>query len=204
MVRYSRTTFLWIYFLNGVDKYSPYGIIYIMKNETTFIHDIDHVIEFIAMAHDGQTRKYTGEPYVEHPMEVARIVRDAVYDLDMIAAAMMHDIIEDTDFTLTDVAKVGGEVAATFVDWLSNKEYPEAKNRKERKALIAAHLANAPDEVKTIKLADIIHNTPTIIKYDPKFAKVYVPENKVLLKALKGGNEKLYNKAKEILYDYAA
>ena len=175
-----------------------------MKNETTFIHDIDHVIEFIAMAHDGQTRKYTGEPYVEHPMEVARIVRDAVYDLDMIAAAMMHDIIEDTDFTLTDVAKVGGEVAATFVGWLSNKEYPEAKNRKERKALIAAHLANAPDEVKTIKLADIIHNTPTIIKYDPKFAKVYVPENKVLLKALKGGNEKLYNKAKEILYDYAA
>lgn len=175
-----------------------------MKNENTFIHDIDHVIEFIANAHDGQTRKYTGEAYVEHPMAVARIVRDVVYDLDMIAAAMMHDIIEDTDYTLADVEKVGGMVAATFVEWLSNKEYPFAKNRKHRKALIAAHLAKAPNEVKTIKLADIIHNTPSIIEHDPKFAKVYVAENKLLLKSLKGGNAELFGKAEEILYGYAA
>jgi len=169
-----------------------------------FIHDIDYVIEFIAMAHEGQTRKYTGEPYVEHPMEVARIVRDVVYDLDMIAAAMMHDILEDTDFTLTDVERVGGMVAATYVEWLTNKEYSFATNRKHRKALIAAHLAKAPNEVKTIKLADILHNTPTIIKYDPNFAKVYVAENKLLLKSLEGGHPELYARAEALLYGYAA
>ena len=176
-----------------------------MKNETTFIHDIDQVIEFITMAHDGQTRKYTGEPYVEHPMEVARIVRDTVgSDYDMIAAAMMHDIIEDTDYTLTDVEKVGGLVAAVFVEWLSNKAYPFAENRKHRKALIAAHYVNAPNEVKTIKLADIIHNTPSIIEHDPKFAKVYVAENLLLLKSLEGGHPDLYAKAWNLLHDYAA
>lgn len=174
------------------------------KTDNTFIHDIDHVIEFIYMAHEGQTRKYTGEAYVEHPMEVARIVRDAVYDLDMIAAAMMHDIIEDTEYTLTDVEKVGGMVAATYVEWLSNKEYPFAENRKHRKALIAAHYVNAPNEVKTIKLADIIHNTPSIIEHDPNFAKVYVPENLLLLKSLEGGHPDLYAKAWNILHDYAA
>lgn len=169
-----------------------------------YIHDIDYVIEFIAMAHEGQTRKYTGEAYVEHPMEVARIVRDVDYNLDMIAAAMCHDIIEDTDYTLADVEKVAGKVSASFVDWLSNKEYPFATSRKHRKALIAAHLAKAPDAVKTIKLADILHNTPTIIKYDPDFAKVYVAENKLLLKSLKGGNEELFTRAEKILYDFAA
>jgi (p)ppGpp synthase/HD superfamily hydrolase len=165
------------------------------------IHDIDKVIEFITKAHEGQKRKYTFEDYVTHPMEVARIVRDAIgLDYDMIAAAMMHDILEDTDHTLNEVEAVGGLVAAVFVEWLSNKEYPEAKNRKERKALIAEHLSHAPNEVKTIKLADIIHNTPTIIKYDPKFAETYVPENRILLKALKGGDETLYARAEEMLY----
>lgn len=174
------------------------------KTDNTFIHDIDYVIEFIYKAHEGQTRKYTGEAYAEHPMEVARIVRDAVYDLDMIAAAMCHDIIEDTDYTLTDVEKVGGAVAASYVDWLSNKAYPFAKNRIHRKALIAAHLAKAPNEVKTIKLADIIHNTPSIIEHDPNFAKVYVAENLLLLKSLEGGHPDLYAEAWNILHDFAA
>ena len=169
-----------------------------------YIHDIDYVIEFIAMAHEGQTRKYTGEPYVEHPMEVARIVRDVDYNLDMIAAAMCHDIIEDTDYTLEDVEKVAGKVSTSYVDWLSNKEYPFATSRKHRKALIAAHLAKAPDAVKTIKLADILHNTPTIIIHDPIFAKVYVAENKLLLKSLKGGHSDLYARAEKMLYDFAA
>jgi (p)ppGpp synthase/HD superfamily hydrolase len=166
-----------------------------------FIHDIDKVIEFITKAHEGQKRKYTFEDYVEHPMEVARIVRDTVgLDYDMIAAAMMHDILEDTDHSLTEVEAVGGLTAAVFVEWLTNKEYPEAKNRAERKALIAAHLAEAPAEVKTIKLADIYHNTPTIIKYDPKFAKVYIAENRLLLEALDGGNKKLFKKVEDLLY----
>jgi len=162
------------------------------------------VIEFITKAHKGQTRRYTGEDYVEHPMEVARIVRDDFYDLDMIAAAMCHDIIEDTEYTLDDVEKVAGKVSASYVEWLSNKEYPFAANRKHRKALIAAHLAKAPDAVKTIKLADILHNTPTIIEHDPKFAKVYVAENKLLLKSLKGGSPALFAKVEKILYDFAA
>ncbi len=53
-----------------------------------FIHDIDKVIEFITKAHEGQKRKYTFEDYVEHPMEVARIVRDTIYNKDMIAAGL--------------------------------------------------------------------------------------------------------------------
>lgn len=162
--------------------------------------DLNEVEAFAKRAHEGQERKYTFEPYVSHPIAVAAIVAEYGGDDDMIAAALMHDVIEDTDHSLNEVEKVGGIVAAVFVEWLSNNEYPEAKNRKERKALIAAYLAEAPDEVKTIKLADIMHNTPTILVHDPKFAATYVPENKILLRALKGGDERLYKKVEDMLY----
>ena len=77
---------------------------------------------------------------------------------------------------------------------------PEDGNRKTRKAMDRDFLAKQSAEVQTIKLADMISNSQDIKTYDPKFAEVYIPEMKELLKVLDKGDKTLYAKAKEIIY----
>jgi (p)ppGpp synthase/HD superfamily hydrolase len=86
---------------------------------------------FAAAAHGaiGQKRKYTGEDYIVHPIAVAEIVRSVPHTEVMIAAALLHDVVEDTPVTLEE--RFGCEVRE-LVDWLTDK--PEKGNRKERKA----------------------------------------------------------------------
>jgi hypothetical protein len=62
-------------------------------------------------------------------------------------------------------------------------------------------LMGAPNEVKTIKLADLLDNGPSIVAYDPKFARVFLREKSILLLALNGGDEALFRKAVDFLYD---
>lgn len=169
--------------------------------------DIDYVIEFMRKAHAGQKRRYTGEDYAEHPLSVARTVRDVVgdaeYRLDAIAAAMLHDTVEDTDITIDDIRNEFGDYVAELVGWLTDVSKPEDGNRKARKAIDRLHIADAPELAKTIKLADIIDNIGgAITEHDPHFAKVYMLEKAELLPALVGGDEGLWNKADKIISDY--
>lgn len=75
---------------------------------------------------------------------------------------------------------------------------PEDGNRKTRKEIDKNHLAKASELGQTIKLADLISNTSTITKYDPKFAKTYMQEKKELLEVLTKGNKGLYKRCVEI------
>lgn len=172
-----------------------------------YIPDVDYAIEFATKAHAGQKRKYTGEDYIEHPMEVARIVRDAIGDTDLrlvaIAAALLHDTVEDTDTTLEDLTENFGSVVSEYVMHLTHVD-PDFGNRAARKAEDARRLSLAPAMVKTIKLADIIHNSESIIESDPKFAKVFMKEMTVLVAALHGGNEALHAEATAIIDNYEA
>ena len=60
-------------------------------------------IEFATKAHEGQVRKYTGEPYIVHPLEVAEIVKTVEHTEEMLMAAVLHDTVEDTDTTIEDI-----------------------------------------------------------------------------------------------------
>ena len=144
-------------------------------------------------AHEGQFRKYSGMPYIVHPIEVATIVQTVEHSDEMIAAALLHDVVEDTDYSFEDIAK---EVSPEVTDVSS----PQDGNRKVRKAIDKDHLAEQNAEVQTIKLADVISNSQDIKANDPKFAKVYIEEMKALLEVLTKGNKTLYAKAKEIVY----
>ena len=151
-------------------------------------------------AHEGQFRKYSGMPYIVHPIEVATIVQTVEHSDEMIAAALLHDVVEDTDYSFEDIAKEVSPEVADLVKGLTDVSSPQDGNRKVRKAIDKDHLAGQNAEVQTIKLADVISNSQDIKANDPKFAKVYIEEMKALLEVLTKGNKTLYAKAKEIVY----
>lgn len=132
----------------------------------------------------GQTRKYTGEPYVVHPVEVAGIVESAGGSNAMIAAALLHDVLEDTGVTFDLLVEQFGSDVAELVLWLTDVSKPEDGNRSTRKALDRQHSAAAPAAAQTVKVADLISNTRSIVAHDPGFAKTYLEEKRLLLDVL--------------------
>jgi (p)ppGpp synthase/HD superfamily hydrolase len=156
---------------------------------------------FAAKAHEGQKRKYTGEPYIVHPQAVAEILAEAGLDDEVIAAGLMHDVVEDCDVTVEDIRAAFGDRVAQLVDEVTDVSRPEDGNRAIRKGLDRDHLAKASPEAKSVKLADIIDNTRSIVPYDPSFARVYMREMRLLLPMLKEGNPALFKRATAALHD---
>lgn len=163
---------------------------------TIFILD---AAAFAIEAHGDQKRKYTGEPYVMHCFEVARLVATRTTDETMIAAALLHDTVEDTDTSRDDIENRFGARVADLVHWLSDLSTPSCGNRATRKAIDRAHIAAAPPDAKTIKLADLISNTRSIAEHDPGFARVYLHEKEMLLGVLKTGDREMLILARETL-----
>lgn len=147
---------------------------------------------FAAGAHAGvgQKRKYTGEDYIHHPVAVADIVRNNGGSDEMIAAALLHDTIEDTQVTFGHIFSLFGERVAEMVDALSNKAKKEDGNRETRFFINVRALRERLDmQSRVIKLADLIHNTQSITKYDQKFAAQYLAEKAFMLRVLFNGTE---------------
>ena len=147
---------------------------------------------FAAQAHGDQKRKYTGTPYIFHPYEVACIVSTVIPgDEDIIIAALLHDVPEDTEVSLQQVEDRFGKFVGRMVFDLTDCT-KDMGNRKTRKALDRERLRFAVPASKTIKLADFLSNTGTIVEHDPDFAVVYLREKEETLPALLGGHEDLY------------
>ena len=144
----------------------------------------------------AQKRKYTGEPYIVHPAEVAKIVAAVPGSTpDMVAAAWLHDVVEDTGCTFTDIHMAFGIDIATLVGWLTDVSRPEDGNRAHRKAVDREHSAAAPAEAQTIKLADLISNSRSIMAHDPVFARTYLEEKRLLLAVMTRGDAGLHAEA---------
>jgi (p)ppGpp synthase/HD superfamily hydrolase len=164
---------------------------------------INFACRFAEEAHGDQKRKYTGEPYILHPIGVAQIVATVTNDCETIAAAFLHDTVEDTDVTYSQIVEAGfGHGIAQLVIEVTDVSTPKAGNRKYRKEMDRKHLAMASKRGKTIKLADLIHNTSSICKYDERFARVYMQEKKELLDVLRDGDSTLYARARKIVDEY--
>lgn len=152
---------------------------------------------FASAAHGavGQRRKYTHDPYIVHPAAVAKLVASVTDDAEMIAAAWLHDTVEDTEATIAQIRESFGPAVAELVGWLTDVSRPEDGNRAVRKERDRQHIARAPSRAKTVKLADLIDNTSSIVRYDPGFARVYLVEKRRLLEVLKEGDQTLWHKA---------
>ncbi len=156
-------------------------------------------LKFARKAHEsvGQLRKYTHEPYITHPVAVAELVKSVKdHTPEMVAAALLHDTVEDTNVTSEDIYKEFGPLVGALVDSLTDVSKLEDGNRAKRKRMDLEHLSKASPEAKTIKLADLIDNTKTIAALDPEFWKVYREEKIKLLEILSEGDKSLYEIAK--------
>lgn len=128
------------------------------------VEQIDKAFNTANRAHEGQLR-CSGQPYVIHPILVAKIVAELGMDKESVIAALLHDVVEDTDLTLEDVTEKFGKSVASLVDGvtklgkvpLSTREEVQAEN--VRKMLLAM---SEDIRVIIIKLADRLHNMRTL------------------------------------------
>jgi (p)ppGpp synthase/HD superfamily hydrolase len=132
----------------------------------------------------GQTRKYSGDDYIVHPARVASIVTRHGGTDEMIAAAWLHDTVEDTDVSPDLILDMFGGKVADIVEGLTDISLATDGNRAKRKSIDCIHSANASTESQFVKCADIIDNSWDIADNDKSFAKVYKSEVFVLLHAM--------------------
>jgi len=153
---------------------------------------VSDALIFAARAHGDQRRKYSGEFYVAHLIEVHRLVEEHGGTEDMQCAALLHDVIEDCGVMPNLLDRDFGYTVASMVLDLSDLE---TGNRATRKAASCARLAAASAEVQTIKYADLVSNSRSIVECDPDFAKVYLREKAKLLLAMQKGSPDLWSMA---------
>ncbi len=156
--------------------------------------------QFAIARHGEQKRKYTNAPYWHHPRSVARMVWLAGGTADMMCAAWLHDVLEDTSTTLDEIEGVFGRDVAAFVNMLTDVSRPQDGNRAARKLIDRNHLALAAPEAKTVKLADMIDNLRDIVAHDHRFAVVYVAEMQMLLPLLVAGDPVLHTVAQTMVH----
>jgi (p)ppGpp synthase/HD superfamily hydrolase len=140
---------------------------------TTTADDIAAAVAF-AMHWHGDQRRPTGAPYLEHLLEAVEVlVRGAgVRDRDVLCAAVLHDVVEDTQCTIADVAEGFGPRVAELVGWVT---IPEAEPADKAAVKIAylKRLAEAPDDAKLVKLADRVSNVQTLRNLKPEKQRSY-------------------------------
>lgn len=151
----------------------------------------------------GQKRKYSNLPYYVHPYEVARLVytHAAHFTREMVEAAYLHDVVEDTSVTLATIEDEFCPEVARLVAGMTKHNWPVPVKREARFEHEVARLASQCPKVKTIKLADSYANMLDYLKDDPAYAKkVYLPEKRILLdKALREGDATLWNMCDKLI-----
>lgn len=164
------------------------------QSERHEMASLSEAIEFATEAHEGQQRKYTGEPYVNHPIEVSTLLR-AVPNCtpEMEQAAVLHDVLEDTDVTEAELREKFGDVVTDLVVELTQPR--GTGHRKERVAKETYRLFHISPQAQTIKYADIICNSADIAEQDPDFAKTYLLEKLKHITVMGRGNGRLRQQA---------
>jgi guanosine-3',5'-bis(diphosphate) 3'-pyrophosphohydrolase len=149
---------------------------------------LDRITAFAARAHGDQRRKYTPEPYICHPVRVMTMCRQYTDELPVLAAAILHDVLEDTSTTRTDIAgflntEMSSEevlqtisLVSELTDVYVKTAYPQW-NRRKRKAAELKRMQHISARAQTIKYADIYDNADEIVTGDPGFAPVYFYTN---------------------------
>lgn len=126
----------------------------------------DKVAEAVmfALRFHGDQKRPTGAPYVEHLLEALEVlVRGAgVTDPDVLCAAVLHDVVEDTPCTVAGVRASFGDRIADIVTWLTKPEAEDGADKKAVKETYLKRLADAPDDAILVKLADRASNVQTL------------------------------------------
>lgn len=167
---------------------------------------LEEIYKYGDEAHGDQLRKYTPDRYMVHPRRVMNICEPYYNSLPILAAALLHDVLEDTPVTHTAMlrdlqqfmsradAEQTVKLVVELTDVYEKAAYPQL-NRRKRKAKEVERMRAISTEAQTIKYADILDNASEIIPYDRQFAPVFLRECKTLLEAMDKGHPELREKA---------
>ena len=167
------------------------------------------LFDFVKDHHGEQKRKYSNAPYWTHLLAVAEIV-NGYSGIELgIEIALCHDLLEDTKCTSEDLeayllshfynpeeTQIIVRDVIHLTDQYTHEAYPD-KNRAERKKLEAERLIGITANAQSVKYADVIDNTSSIVKNDPGFARVYIKEIAAKIHQMNKGNQKLYKRCLE-------
>lgn len=169
---------------------------------------LENIRDFADQAHGQQMRKYTPERYIVHPVRVMNICREYTNDVTMLAAALLHDVIEDTPVTKEDIhafllnhmspeqASLTTKLVVELSDVYVKKDYPQW-NRRKRKEKETQRQEKTSGDSQTVKYADIIDNSMEIVNHDTDFAPRFLYECRDILRRMNKGNPTLYKRAVE-------
>lgn len=171
---------------------------------------VEKVKMFADEAHGDQMRKFAKERYIVHPIRVMEIVRDYSQELPLLAASLLHDVLEDTKVTPDELKHFLDSVmdqresdrtlqlVIELTDVYVKARYPKL-NRRTRRTREAERMSDVSSDAHTIKYADIIDNVLDISKHDTDFALPYMRESKQLLQHMTKGNPGLYERALSVI-----
>ena len=171
---------------------------------------LDKIAAFADRAHGDQQRKYADEKYIHHPLRVMKACQEHGYPLPVLAAAILHDVLEDTTTTPEEIKKflltVIGEtdvdrtltLVTELTDVYTKADHPQM-NRRKRKAREGDRLEGVSAEAQTIKYADIMDNAKGIAENGADFAPVFLNECMKLLEKMRKGNDQLRAKALQVV-----
>ncbi|MFH1650284.1 MAG: HD domain-containing protein [Candidatus Woesearchaeota archaeon] len=160
---------------------------------------IDRAYKLAESLHKGQKRD-SGEPFIEHPVAVAELCSKILPDTELVCAALLHDVIEDCDFPISEIESEFGMVVARFVGAMSkNPTLPHALQDTEGHARIV-RLAREDRRILILKLMDLLHNLETLDGLEEWRRKRYALHASVLYYPLLSyvelhGYEKRFEKA---------
>ncbi len=169
---------------------------------------LEAITHFVREAHDGQRRKFVDEPYVNHLIRVSEITKQYHAKVPVVAAALLHDVLEDTEVSAGELATFLSTVMEAsdaqqtlklvheLTDVFTHADYPEL-NRDKRKSREAERLGKISATAQTIKYADILDNSLDIVKSGSGFAPKYLIEAKLNLEKMNRGHKDLHKQAKE-------
>ena len=164
-------------------------------------HVVRQALDVAWQAHDGQTRRYTGEPFVLHPVAVAQLVSEYERDPLVLAAALLHDVVEDTEVTARQLDALFPASVVRMVLSLTNPAGPDDGDRPTRKAINHAHVSGADPRAQTIKYADVFLNVQSIARHDPDFARTYLREKASLIARLDRGHPRLRLRVQALIHE---
>ncbi|MFW6173559.1 MAG: HD domain-containing protein [Elusimicrobiota bacterium] len=145
--------------------------------------------KFATKKHHGQTRKFTGKPYIIHPQQVSELVSNYGGSLDMIAAAWLHDVMEDCGVKFEKIKEKFGDKVAKLVKELTIPPYADKSGKKSD--YIAKEMEIMSSDGLTIKLCDRLSNVLNFEIAHPKFVLKYAPKTKFILDSLEDSQRPL-------------
>ncbi|HEX7847136.1 MAG TPA: HD domain-containing protein [Chitinophagaceae bacterium] len=171
---------------------------------------LEQIKNFADQAHGDQQRKYSPERYIAHPVRVMQTCRKYSSKLPVLAAALLHDVVEDTEVGSRELEEYLSSVLSKedvahtmklvieLTDVYTKEAYPRL-NRKRRKAKESERLETTSGDAQTIKYADIMDNCRAIGKSDNDFALVFLKECSELLNKMTKGKKELWDEARTIV-----